>query len=436
MKGRPAIYRWLPIFLGAYLLLDSTAAMAQQYSCPTEERKPRQTAMDERTYRRLSVVHELLGNSELGEAMQKLQVLVAKGGFTPYEQSQIEQTFGFILAQMGGEENYKRAIPHFEKAIALDALPDAAQKGMMYSLASLYASMGRYQDTIAMMMRWLCIEKQPPGAALILIGSSYAQLPKYREALPWVEKAIASQPEKPVESWYQLELAIFYELAQYQNAANVLKIVISHWPDKARYWEMLAGAYQELRQDNNALAAMMLAYQKDLLEKEDRLLNLVRMNLFLENPYSAGSILDTEINRGRVQGTQKNLELLLGAWTAAREFDKAISVIDRLGPMSDNGEFYYQKAQLFMEKANWREVVSAADKAIEKGGLKDICSAYLMKGVANAELDRYSAADSALNRASRSNCKRNIRQQADGWKSYVADRRDAAKARAGQRKAP
>ena len=104
--------------------------------------------------------------------------------------------------------------------------------------------------------------------------------------------------------------------------------------------------------------------------------------------------------------------------------------------MSDNGEFYYQKAQLFMEKANWREVVSAADEAIRKGGLKEICSAYLMKGVANAELDRYSAADASLDRASRSSCKRNIRQQAKGWKSYVADRRDAAKARAGLRNAP
>ncbi|MCZ6500481.1 MAG: tetratricopeptide repeat protein [Gammaproteobacteria bacterium] len=436
MKGGRAAYRWLPVFLGVYLLLDSTALLAQQYSCPTEERKPRQTAMDERTYRRLSVVHELLGNSELDQAMQKLQVLVAKGGFTPYEQSQIEQTFGFILAQLGGKDNYDRAIPHFEKAISLDALPDAAQKGMMYSLASLYASQGRYQETINMMMRWLCIEKEPPGAALILIGSSYAQIEKYREALPWVKNAIESQPEKPVEGWYQLELAMFYELAQYQNAANILKIVVSYWPDKARYWEMLAGAYQELRQDGNALAAMMLAYRKGLLEKGDRLLNLVRMNLFLENPYTAGLILDTEINRGRIQGTQKNLELLLGAWTAAREFDKAISVIDRLGPMSDNGEFYFQKAQLFMEKTNWREVVNAADMAIEKGGLKNVCSAYLMKGVANAEMDRYAAADTALNRASRSSCKRNTRQQAEGWKSYVADRRDAARARAGQSKAP
>ncbi|MCZ6537385.1 MAG: tetratricopeptide repeat protein, partial [Gammaproteobacteria bacterium] len=305
MKGGPANYRLLPVFIAAYLVLNSTPALAQQYSCPTEERKPRQTAMDERTYRRLSVVHELLGNNELPAAMQRLQVLAAKGGFTPYEQSQIQQTFGFILAQMGGKDNYGRAIPHFEKAIALDALPDSAQKGMMYSLASLYASQGRYRDTIDMMMKWLCIEKQPPGAALILIGSSYAQLPKYREALPWVKKAIESQPEKPVESWYQLELAIFYELAQYQNAADILKTVIRYWPDKARYWEMLAGAYQELRQDSNALATMMLAYQKGLLEKEDRLLNLVRMNLFLENPFMAGTILDTEINRGRIQGTQR-----------------------------------------------------------------------------------------------------------------------------------
>ncbi len=430
MTFSQATGRLLPLVFGGCLVLNGTAVLALQYSCPTEkERKPRQTAMDERTYRRLSVVHELLENNEHPAAMEKLNDLATRGGFTPYEVSQIEQVYGFILIQMGGEANYQRAVSHFEKAIALDALPDSAQKGMMYSLSSLYASMGRYQDTIDLMMRWLCIENDPQGSALILIGSSYTQQKKYRGALPWVKRAIDSQADKPIESWYQLELAIYYELSQYENAAAALRKVVSYWPDKTRYWEMLTSAYQELGQDGNALATMMLAYEKGLVVKEDRLLNLVRLNLFLENPYVAGLVLDTEINRGRVQATQKHLELLLGAWTAAREFDKAISVIDRLAPQSGDGEFYFQKAQLFMEKTDWGEVVEAAEKAIRKGGLDDVCSAHLMIGVANAELDRFSFADRALDRASAAGCKKSAREQANGWKSYVADRRDAARAR-------
>lgn len=424
-----------PLLLGGVVMFASASVNAQELSCPTEERKPVATAMDERTFRRLTIVHELLGNSEYTEALSRLQALAAKGNFTPYEESQIEQAHGFILIGQGGDANYRAATPHFERAIELDALPDQAQKGMMYSLASLYMQRASepgndvyYQKTIDMMLRWLCIEKNPKGDALILIASAYAQQEKYKQALPWVQRAIASQPEKPVESWYQLELAIYYEERNFSEAAKVLKKVVAHWPSKARYWEMLSGAYQELRQDDKALATMMLAYQAGLIDKEDRLLNVARMNLFLDNPVVAGNILQTGMNNGTIQESTKNLELMLGAWTAAREFEKAIAVIDKLAPRSDTGDYYFQRAQLFMEKAGWAEVVESANNAIDKG-LDEVCEAHLMVGVASAELDRFDAADQALKMASRTSCKKSVRDQARGWQSYVQDRRQAASER-------
>ncbi|CAN5234644.1 hypothetical protein BH24PSE2_BH24PSE2_13300 [soil metagenome] len=384
---------------------------------PKIERDEKPVTMDERTYKRLSVVHELMGNNKQQEALDKLRSL-DKGSLDDYAQALIWQTFGFLYAQ---QDDYPTAIEYFEKALDSDALPNAAQSGTLYSLAGMYTSREEYQKSIDTLMRWWPLEKQPRPEAYILMASNYAEMKKYREALPYVEAAIAGS-EKPQESWYQLALAIHFETEQYEEAVKILRKMVARWPDKLRNWEMLAGAHQELEQDAQALAAQMLAYEKDLVEEERKLLNLARLNMFLDLPYDAGKLLEKEIEAGNVEPTQKNLELLLSAWTSAREFDKAIEVIDKLAPMADDGNYYLQKAQLFAEKTQWKEVAEAAREAVDKGGMKEkqTGGAYLLLGIALAELERYDDAIAALEEAK--GYDKTSREQADGWIDYVRDR--------------
>ncbi|MGH8496847.1 MAG: tetratricopeptide repeat protein [Gammaproteobacteria bacterium] len=420
MKHRHFFLRWiLPALTAPLWLLVGFAAQAQTPADeqPKIEREERPVTMDERTYKRLSAVHELMGNNKQGEALDKLRAL-SESRLDDYAQALVSQTFGFLYAQ---EENYPEAIKYFEQALESDALPNAAQTGTLYSLAGLYASLEQYQKSIDTLMRWFRLEKEPNPQAYILMASSYAQMEKYREALPYVQTAIAKS-DKPQESWYQLELAIYFETDQYRQAAELLRTMLARWPDDLQYWETLAGAYQELEEDEAALAAQMLAYDKGLIEDERKLLNIVRMNMFLELPYTAGKLLAQEIEKDRVEPNQKNLELLLSAWTGAREFDKAIAVIDQLAPMTDNGEYYLQKAQLFAEKTEWEQVAEAAKQAVDKGGMeeKQTGGSYLLLGIAMAELERYDEAIDALEEAK--NYDDTSREQAIGWIDYVRDR--------------
>ena len=383
------------------------------------EREDLVVSMAESVYRRLSAIHELMGESNFDGALSRLEAL-QKQRLTPHELALVFQTFGFVYSQQG---KFSAAIPVFERCLELDALPNIAQQGMLYSLSGLYASEGRFEKAIETMRRWFRYEQNPSAEAYMLVGSSYAELERYQESLPYVKRAI-EKSEQPKESWYQLELSLLFDQNDYRSALQVLKQMIVYWPDKARYWEMLSSVYLELKQDADALAALMVTYSKGQITEQVKLLNLVKMNLFVEIPYRAGTILENEITSGRVERTQKNLELLLSAWSTAREFDKAIEVIDQLAPMTEDASLYLQKAQILNESGRWAEVVEAATQALQIGGLAKPGDAYILMGMASTELEDYEEALRAFEEARKHD--ENSRRNAAAWIEYVNDRRQVS----------
>lgn len=420
--------------LGLTVLTLPTAISAQeQAQCEPGQvdRKERGNLIGERTFRRMSAVAEQLGEQNYNDALKGLQAL-NKPSLNDYEAAMVNQYLGYVYT---GQGKFKESIPYFQKALDLDSLPNAGHFGLMYSLAQLYAGEEQYQRAIDLMLQYLEFQCNPPPQAYIALASSYANLKQYDQALPWVQKAIANAGDKAQESWYQLELAIHFDKGDFPSAVRLLRSVLVRWPDKLKYWEMLSGAYQELNQDLEALAALMVAYRRGLLnetsetmsveKREKKLLNIVRMNLFVEVPFNGARLLEDEMAAGRVKTTEKNLQLALNAWTSAREFDKAIATIDQLAPMQTDGELYLQKAQLLAEKSDWSGTIEAARQAIAKGNLKSPGGAYLLIGIAANEMEDFQQAIEALQEARKFDDK--SRRQAGDWMKFVEDRMAVAR---------
>lgn len=396
----------------AFFLFLAMATSVVTYAQEDDEyEEPSSTIISEKNYKRLLGAQELMGEEKYADALTRLQNM-ARSNLNDYERALVLQTMGFVYAQQG---KYPEAIKYFEQCLALKALPSDAQQGMLYSLASLYLSQERYRETIATLKRWLKREPEPEGDAYIMMASSHANLKEYRAAIPHAQKAIelADEPKQP---WYQLLLAMYFELKEFKPAVGVLNTMIGYWPDKLEYWEMLSGAYQELNDDSNAVAAMDLAYEKGLLAVEKKILNLVRMRLFVGEPYFAGTLLAAEIESGRIEGTEKNLRLLLNAWSTAKEYDKAVAVIEKLAPMTDDGKLYLTQSQIYLDSNRWDKVEAAVKKALDRGGLERPCKAHVQLGVAYIEQKKTTQARQAFQEASRfPRC----RSEATSWLSYV-----------------
>ena len=156
------------------------------------QRKEKGSLIGERTYRRISAIHEQMGNEQYGEAAKGLNSL-AKANLNDYERAKVNETFGYVYAAQG---KYSQAIPYFQKALDSDALTNAAHFGLMYSLAQLYAGQDEHQRTIDLMLEYLKFQCEPPAPAYIALAASYSSLNQYDQALPYVQKAIAIAGDK------------------------------------------------------------------------------------------------------------------------------------------------------------------------------------------------------------------------------------------------
>jgi tetratricopeptide (TPR) repeat protein len=420
---------WLAL-LAACLPVFAAGEAAAQRASPAPARAEAQrdepgAMMSERAFRRFDTITKAYGDGRYTEAQQAAEAYL-RSELNDHERAMGEQLLGYILI---ARERLDEAVPHFRQALALDALPNAAHFGVMRALAQLHAAQGDWQASIDAMNEYLRYQPEPTAEDGIMMGQSLAQLGRHRDALPWVRAAIERAGDKAQESWHQLELAMLFELRDYRAALRVLNALVARWPERLRYWEMMAGAHQELGQHADALAALMAAYHGGLLDEEAKLLNLVRLNMYVELPYQGGAILERALDRGQVDASKPNLELLLQAWIAAREFGRAAAVIERLAPLTDDGELYLQQARLMMEQNQWQATLDAGQKALERGNLAQPGAAWLLTGIALMELDRLREARQAFLRAQEHDP--DARRQAREWQRFVEDRIEAAGLRAG-----
>ena len=216
-------------------------------------------------------------------------------------------------------------------------------------------------------------------------------------------------------------MVCYFELKQPAEAAAAGRILVSRWPTNKNNWRMLQGAYQELGDELGLLSAMQLAYTHGQIVDQGEIIDLVRTMLYMNVPFDAAELLTREIEAGRVERTTENLELLLSCWEAAREFDRAMGVIDELASSASTGMLYARKAQLFSERFEWEAVITAAEQALGRGGLtnKDQGTVLLLKGVALLELERLKDARSIFVEAS--SLGGATQEQAQSWLQFIDD---------------
>ncbi len=408
---RKRIHQSLKIGLISLSLLVGSPAQAEEEKAPP---------ISSWLYKQLTKTEKLISSQAYPQARKKLAKIIPELKDESYEQALALRSLSSVYAL---ENNYRKAAQSLEQCLASQALPEKQQQQALLNLGQLYMATEQYQKAVNTLQPW--VEKNPTHSnqqVSVLLANAYAQLKQYRKALPYIEQAI-KQSKKPQESWFQLNLALHYELENYSAAARILKKLIANYPNKKAYWLQLAATYQQLNRFKQALNIQDLAYRKGYLRTEAQILQLFNLYMYNKQPYQAANLLAKELKSQRVKKNSAHWELLASAWTNAREYEQAIAALEKASSLNNKGELYLQLARIHVEQELWQDAIAATNKALKKGGLKQTGEAYILLGMSLYETEQLSAAKSAFQKARKY---KKTRKSATQWLNYVENSNNQA----------
>ena len=379
--------------------------------------------MDERVFKIVNEAQERMDGEDLEGALRVLDKAHERR-MSSYETAQVLRMTGLTYYHL---ERYDDAIAAYEDALGQERLPDSMQASLLGSLARLCLMQDRNDYAEEKLRALLALPKQDTPDNRVLLASSLIRQEKFEAALVPLQSAIDESRQdggRPSENWLSMLAAAYYSLEEHEAMREVVRELAEVYPSE-QYLMNLAALHGQLGDRQQQLALVEAMLDDGRITRAAYLKMLASLYLAENLPYKAASLLESALADGRLEEDVPTLEQASQAWYLAQEFDRAAVPLARAADLaaaeSESGELYLRLAGLHMDAYQWSKADAAAALALETGGLKREGEAWLMRGMANAQLDRFDDAEDLFERAL---AFESTRAHADQWLIYVASERN------------
>ena len=389
------------IFQPAGQLIFVPTGMLDAQAQETREKKEkpkgrRSQVLSKRAFAIVEAAQNRLAEEDYIGALSLLQQIRNGAKFTAYEKAVALQTEGFVHADQG---NYAKTIQAFEKAANSGDLPPRLVSDLIYNLAQLNLAEGRSARALDYITRWFAtVEGEPTADAYGLKAQIHLVMGDLAAAEQTVRKAL-SKVEEPRQNWTRLLLSVLLQQERYGEARPILEDAALRWPSVKAFWQQLTAVYYEVKQEELAFVTQQIMHRQNMLKTSKELSSMGQLYLYHDIPIKAARVLQTGLDDGSIEKTEKNYELLAQAYMHAREWDKAIKPLTAAAEKSDKGRFYEQLGQSYLQDEKWRDAEQAFVKALEKGGLRDSANTWLLLGITRTRVEKWDAAIAAFRKA-------------------------------------
>ncbi len=407
----------LKIFLAVVCaMLISGNALAQKAKkderAERDQQKTKQAqAVSKEVYAQIEKAQELIDGDDNNAALKVLNRLYNPDKLTEYEQVNVLNYLGFVYYNMDDVSNAMRV---YELQLRIPSLEPQTAKQTTYTLSQLNMMEERYPRALELLNKWFLLETNPAPGPFVLKAQIMYQLERYAEMVQPIENAmrVAREREKPVkEDWYVLLNFAYFQQEDYRNVRDIQKILLENWPKK-RYWFSLAGAFTELGEDQNLIAAYDAAYTQGMLEKETEFVTMAQLYMQREVPYKAATLLDERMKNGTIKKNEKNYRLLSQAWQLSQEDKKAIPALQEAARRNDDdGELDIRLGNAHLNLGEYDECVNAVKKGIRKGNLRNPDNAQISLGMCFYNLHQYKDSAKSFRAAAKVQKSRRISNQ-------------------------
>jgi len=405
---------WLFLICGMFA---TGAAFAQDNE--REERDNTKTkqaqAVSKEVYDRIQKAQEAIDAEDPQEALKILTALENKKDITEYELQNVLNYIGFVHYNL---DNIDEAIAAYEKMINIPSIEPQIKKATIYTLAQFATMQENYQQALNYLDQYFSLETNPSPENYILLAQNLYQVNRYADMIEPVEKAISEAQRREVEikeDWYVLLNFAYFNQENYAKVRDIQKIMLVNWPKK-RYWFSLAGAYTELGEDDNLIAAYDAAYTQGMFDKESEFVTMAQLYMQHEVPYKAAVVLDTQMEAGVVKKEAKNYRLLSQALTLAAEDEASIPALQQAARLSDEGELNLRLGNAHLNLGQYTECITAIREGVRKGGIKSPDNAQISLGMCLYNEKEYQDAIVAFREAGKTQRSARISRQ---WISVI-----------------
>ena len=369
--------------------------------------------LTEKSYKVISRAQELMQEGKNKEAIVQLQKLIETIKNTPYDSAIAWQTIAYAWYNLDKNEQAANA---FIRAVESKALPDAVEHELIFNLAQILLYNENYKKAEKYWQKWSSNENNISSDAHLLAASIYQNLNQYKKMATHMNAAINLSANPPI-NWYQLLASAYVELKDYSKAANTLEKVIQRKPDVKDSWLQLAAIYQLANQNQKALATTELAHKKGYLS-EQQIIDLANNYLYLDMPYKAARLIETEIAQTKIKTGYETLKLLASSWMLANEHQKAAAVFEKLLNIKRDSAIEFQLGSLYYRLENWQKCIDVLTAYVAKGKQEHMGEAYLYMGISAYELKQTNNSLKSFHKASAFN---NTREQARWWLDHLKE---------------
>jgi tetratricopeptide (TPR) repeat protein len=378
----------------------ATGGVFAQEDREDDQKTKQAQAVSKEFFDRIQKAQELVDADNHQEALDVLAGLRTRKGITEYETQQVLNYIGFVKYNL---DDFDGAMAAYEEMIAIPSIEPQILKNTLYTMAQLSTVQEKYDDALSYLDQYFELETNPAPMNYILLAQNLYQVQRYNDMVEPIETAISEAQRREMEvreDWYVLLNFAYFQQEDYAKVRDIQKILLVNWPKKG-YWFSLAGAYTELGEEQNLVAAYDAAYTQGMFEKESEYVTMAQLFMQAEVPYKAATLLQEQMDAGMVEKNAKNYRLLSQALTLASEDEQSIPALVEAARLSDEGELNLRLGNAHLNLGNYEECVAAIKEGLSKGGIQSPDNAQISLGMCHYNLKQYDDALAAFREASK-----------------------------------
>jgi tetratricopeptide (TPR) repeat protein len=382
-----------PLAVCACVLLGLAAISPLAYSAD----KPKGQEISRAIAKEMTAAMKAMSASQWSEVIKDLDGVDTRPGLTAYDKTKINDFRGYSYIKLN---KLKEAEASYEAAMAAGGYaPDELAR----TIRLLFQVSAQNQQNAKAIEYGKSVTESSSATPndFLLMAQLYYLQKDCKNSGVWSDKAVAAYRkanEAPKEVLYQFKLQCASDAGDTAGMKAGLYDLI-HATNKTSYWNNLIRLErQDERDDKNTLMIYRIMYDTNSMNADTDFIEMAQLLGDAGLPGEAAMVLDKAMSTNQIKDEHKERTTrLMNALKMRADADKkGLPALDAEASKNAAGQLDIKLGEVYFGAGDYQNAVTALNRGIGKGQVKDQDQAFVYLGRANAALKNNAEAKKAF----------------------------------------